>query len=115
MLFRAGLLTSDYRLPLLTASAQGIDELLYAPDEFVVSVYSFLPDGILDTSVAPTQYGERRLAGVDLQNPRMRAVSEALLVLSPKPDGFTLAELATKVRERLPDSQLNHAPPPCQL
>ena len=72
--------------------------------------HSFLPDGILDTLVAPTQRGERRLAGVDLQNPRIRAVSEALLVLSPKPGGFTLTELAAQVRKRFPDSPLNHAP-----
>jgi hypothetical protein len=72
--------------------------------------YSFLPDGILDTLVAPTQRGERRLAGVDLQNPRMRAVSEALLALAPKPGGFTLAELAGKVRALLPESALEYAP-----
>ncbi len=72
--------------------------------------HSFLPDGTLDALVAPTQRGARRLAGVDLQNPRMRAVSEALLILSPKPGGFTLAELAIKVRERLPDTQLSYAP-----
>ena len=72
--------------------------------------HSFLPDGILDALVAPTQRGERRLAGVDLQKPRMRAVSEALLALSPKPGGFTLAELATKVRELLSDSHLSYAP-----
>ena len=72
--------------------------------------HSFLPDGILDALVAPTQRGERRLAGVDLQNPRMRAVSEALLALAPKPGGFTLAELAEKVRVLRPESPLDYAP-----
>jgi len=72
--------------------------------------HSFLPDGILDTLRAPTQRGERRLAGVDLQTPRMQAVSEALLALAPKPGGFSLAELAAKVRELLPDSTLSYAP-----
>ncbi len=71
---------------------------------------SFLPDGILDTLAAPTQRGERRLAGVDMQNPRMRAVSEALLALAPKPGGFTLAELAGKVRALFPESPLDYAP-----
>jgi DNA-binding transcriptional ArsR family regulator len=71
---------------------------------------SFLPDGILDTLAAPTQRGERRLAGVDMQNPRMRAVSEALLALAPKPGGFTLAELAAKVRALFPESPLDYAP-----
>ncbi len=71
---------------------------------------SFLPDGILDTLAAPTQRGERRLAGVDMQKPRMRAVSEALLALAPKPGGFTLAELAGKVRALFPESPLDYAP-----
>ena len=71
--------------------------------------HSFLPDGILDALVAPTQRGERRLAGVDLQKPRMRAVSEALLALAPNPAGFTLAELAAKVRALLPEHPGDYA------
>ena len=71
--------------------------------------HSFLPDGILDALVAPTQRGQRRLAGVDLQKPRMRALSEALLALAPAPGGFTLAELAAKGRELLPEALPNYA------
>lgn len=41
---------------------------------------------------------QRRLAGVDLRNPRIRAVAEALRALAPAPGGFTLAELAQAVR-----------------
>jgi hypothetical protein len=70
---------------------------------------SFLPDGILDDLVEPTQRGKRRLAGVDLQKPRLRAVAEALLALAPKPGGFTLAELAERVRQALPDKRLHYA------
>jgi hypothetical protein len=44
---------------------------------------SFLPDGILDDLIEPTQRGERRLAGVDLQTTRLRAVAEALLAFAP--------------------------------
>lgn len=62
---------------------------------------SFLEEGVLDTLPQPTQRGSRRLAGVDLQKPRMRAVSEAVLVLAPKPDGFTSQELAEKTRARM--------------
>lgn len=50
----------------------------------------------------PTQRGSRWLAGVDLQQPRIRTVSEALLALAPKPGGTTAAELATKVRDLPP-------------
>ena len=70
---------------------------------------SYLPDGVLDALVEPTQKGERRLAGVDLQNPRMRVVSEAILALAPKPGGFTVAELAAKVHDLLPDSERTYA------
>lgn len=59
---------------------------------------SFLDSGVLDTPPQPTQRGTRRLAGVDLQKPGMRAVSEAVLALAPKPDGFTSQELAEKTR-----------------
>jgi hypothetical protein len=42
---------------------------------------------------------------VDLQRPRIRAVAEAGLVLAPKPGGFTLAELAERVRPLLPNNR----------
>lgn len=57
---------------------------------------SFLDEGVLDWLPQPTQRGSRRLAGVDLQNPRMRAVSEAAVALAAKPDGFTVRALAEK-------------------
>ena len=71
--------------------------------------HSFLPDGVMDSLIAPTQRGKRRLAGVDLQKPRMRAVAQALLALAPKPGGFTLAELAEKVQPLLPGPALQYA------
>ena len=39
-----------------------------------------------------------RMAGVDLQKPRMRAVAEAVVALEAKPEGFSAAELAERVR-----------------
>ena len=59
---------------------------------------SFLGGDVLDQLPQPTQRGSRRLAGVDLQKPRMRAVSEAVLALAPQPGGFTSKEVAEKVR-----------------
>ncbi len=55
----------------------------------------------LDTLPQPTQRGAQRLAGVDIQKPRMRAVMEAVLALGPKPEGFTAQDVAAKVRPRL--------------
>ena len=63
---------------------------------------SFLPDGVLNALGEPAQRGSRRLADVDLQEPRMRAVAEAVLALAPQPEGFTVTEIAGKVRERQP-------------
>jgi hypothetical protein len=64
---------------------------------------SFLPDGVLDSLIEPTERGNRRLSGVDLQKPRMRSVAEAILHLAPNPDGFTVQELADEVRPSLPE------------
>jgi hypothetical protein len=64
---------------------------------------SFLPDGVLDSLIEPTERGNRRLSGVDLQKPRMRSVAEAVLHLAPNPDGFTVQELADEVRPSLPE------------
>jgi len=38
---------------------------------------------------------------VDLQKPRLRAVAEASLTLAPEPGGFTVSELAERVRPAL--------------
>ena len=51
----------------------------------------------LDTLPQPTQRGTQRLAGVDLQKPRMRAVAEAVLALAPQPEGFTAPDVAAFV------------------
>lgn len=55
-----------------------------------------LDPAALDTLPQPTQRGAQRLAGIDIQKPRMRAVVEAVLNLAPKPDGFTTGELAVR-------------------
>jgi hypothetical protein len=55
----------------------------------------------LDALPEPTQRGAQRVAGVDIQKPRMRAVVEAVLSLAPQPDGFTAGELAVSTGERL--------------
>jgi hypothetical protein len=59
---------------------------------------SFLPAQQLDSLVMPTYRGQQRLAGVDIQKPRMRAVAEALIALAPQPEGFTAQQLAARVR-----------------
>jgi hypothetical protein len=59
---------------------------------------SFVDGRQLDRLSLPTSRGNHRLAGVDLQKPRLRAVAEAVIALAPQPDGFTAEALATRVR-----------------
>ena len=58
----------------------------------------FLPDGLLDELPLPAQAGTTRIAGIDLNKPRIRAVLSAALALAPAPGGFTAAEFTAKVR-----------------
>ena len=59
---------------------------------------AFLPDGILDQLPAPSQLGSGRVGGVDINRPRARAALTAVLALAVAPDGFTVGDLAGKVR-----------------
>ena len=61
---------------------------------------SFLPAEQLDSLAMPTYRGQQRLAGVDIQKPRLRAVAQALIALAPQPDGFTAEQLAARVRSQ---------------
>ena len=60
---------------------------------------SFIDGWQLDALAAPSVRGERRIAGVDLQKPRMRAVAEAVVALAAQPGGFTSEELACRVHQ----------------
>lgn len=56
---------------------------------------AFLPDGILDQLPVDSQLGATRTGGIDLNRPRMR---NAVLALAVAPEGFTVTDLASKVR-----------------
>ena len=58
----------------------------------------FLPDGVLDELPLPAQAGARRVAGIDLNKPRIRAALSAALALAPAPGGFTVADFTAEVR-----------------
>jgi hypothetical protein len=58
----------------------------------------FLPDGVLDELPLSAQAGTRRIAGIDLNKPRIRAALSAALTLAPAPGGFTAAEFTAQVR-----------------
>ena len=59
----------------------------------------FLPDGVLDELPQPAQAGASRIAGIDLNKPRIRTALAAALALAPAPGGFTVAEHAARVRQ----------------
>ena len=82
---------------------QIIDRLAGMADRFTTALdcadIGFLPDGILDELPLPAQAGPRRIAGIDLNKPRIRAALAAALALAPSPGGFTAAQHAARVRQ----------------
>ena len=62
---------------------------------------SFIDAGQFESWAEPSQRGSRRLAGLDLNKARNRAVVQGLVALSSAPEGFTVPELAEQVRQRL--------------
>jgi hypothetical protein len=69
----------------------------------------FIADDTLDTLAQASYLGQTRMAGIDLNKPRLRAVLEALISLALSPTGFTASDLAAKVRDILhlsPDAYL---------
>ena len=69
---------------------------------------SFLPDGILDELPLPAQVGARRIGGIDLNKPRIRAALAAALALAAAPRGFTVAELHRQGPADDPARRLHH-------
>lgn len=59
---------------------------------------SFLDDPTWERWPLPSTVGRTRVGGIHVHHPRMRAVLEAVVALSPNPRGFTASELAEEVR-----------------
>jgi hypothetical protein len=60
---------------------------------------AFIGDDLLDRLPTPEQLGQSTVAGIHLDQPRMRTVFQAVMALAPSPDGFAALHLAAKVRE----------------
>lgn len=58
----------------------------------------FIADRLLEQLPAPSQVGKTKVGGIDLNKPRMRWAVEAVIALSPSPNGFTASDLARQVR-----------------
>ncbi len=61
---------------------------------------SFLDAGLVESLAKPSRRGGQRLAGVNLENRRMQAVTEAVLSLAAAPRGFTARELSARLRQQ---------------
>lgn len=70
----------------------------------------FIADDTLDTLPAATLVGNSKMAGIDLNKPRVRAVLEAVIALAVSPTGFTASDLATKVCDILGVSATDYLP-----
>jgi hypothetical protein len=57
----------------------------------------------LDNWLIPSQVGRTRVGGVNINQPRMRAVLAAVIALAAAPHGFRCADLANKVNSTLED------------
>jgi len=58
----------------------------------------FISDETLDRLPAPSTVGQTRVGGVDFNRLRMRLATKAVVALSTSPKGFTVGEVAAKVR-----------------
>lgn len=90
----------DYLKPALTRflnTIQGIDA-------------AFIDDGLLDSLPEPASLGASQLAGIHLDQPRIRAVLNSILTLAPAPHGFTASQLADNVRDSFGDSFPDYSP-----
>ena len=58
----------------------------------------FIADDMLEHLPLASQVGKTLVGGIDLNKARMRQVVEALIALSPSPNGFTASDVAVRVR-----------------
>lgn len=83
----------------LLAYLRGI--LLRFLDQLAVLSAAFVHDDTLDLIRSAAMLGKSSVAGIDLQQPRIRAVMHAVIALAPQPRGFSASQLASHVRQRL--------------
>jgi hypothetical protein len=70
----------------------------------------FIADEMLDHLPVASQVGKTIVGGIDLNKARMREVVEALIALSPSPNGFTASDVASRVRALSKQSPSQYGP-----
>jgi len=69
----------------------------------------FIADDTLEQLPAASQVGKTIVDGIDLNKTRLRTVVEAVIALSPSPNGFTASDIAVRMRERCAPYGPRHA------
>src|SRR6516162_3257541 len=70
----------------------------------------FIADEMLEHLPLASQVGKTVVGGIDLNKARMCQVVEALIALSPSPNGFTASEVAAEVRASRKRTPLHYGP-----
>jgi hypothetical protein len=70
----------------------------------------FVADEMLEQLPQPARVGQTKVGGIDLNQTRMRCVTEAVLALSTAPTGFTASELAGKICDISDEPQPQYGP-----
>jgi hypothetical protein len=83
------------RFPAIVTALAGIAEQFCTAVDCVD--IGFLGDTTLDDLPQPSQLGAGRVAGIDLNQPRLHDALSAVLALATAPGGFTVGQLAAKV------------------
>jgi hypothetical protein len=87
-------------LPQLPDIVSRLKEMLTRFLEVVYCVaVSYIADTTLEALPKSSRVGQARVGGIDINNPRMRAVIEAVTRFAAAPDGFRASDIATKVQE----------------
>ena len=70
----------------------------------------FIADEMLEHLPVASQVGKTIVGGIDLNKARIRHVVEALIALSPLPNGFTASDVAARVRALSKQNQSEYSP-----
>ena len=70
----------------------------------------FIADEMLEHLPVASQVGKTIVGGIDLNKARMRHVVDALIALSPLPNGFTASNVADRVRALSKQSLSEYGP-----
>jgi hypothetical protein len=98
-------------LPKLPDIVSRLKEML---NRFLEAVYcvaaSYIADTTLEALPKPSRVGRARVGGIDISNPRMRAVIEAVTRFAAAPNGFRASDIAARVQEIMGYSEDTYTP-----